>query len=209
MISGKENSLRINKSLAGIKLDRHAFHFFADAPFLCSVAQVPLGEYYNDYKLMLDVQINVFDQMGKNGLVSPEYGAVMECSGFNSKIHKDAVGIMSAYPIGINELSDVLKLKPVDLYGDNMMAKSLEALEYMKHHVPEGYEVNPCRIMAPFTVAATLRGISDFCVDLYENEDLVFALMEISLETSIRYAQEMKRILGKLDYLLQMTYLLL
>jgi uroporphyrinogen-III decarboxylase len=82
------------------------------------------------------------------------------------------------------------------------MAKALTTLQYMVDHCPEGYRVNPHPLMGPFTVGAMLRGISDFCADTISEPDLVNRILDVVVETQIRFLKAQEKILGTLHHIL-------
>ncbi len=83
-----------------------------------------------------------------------------------------------------------------------MLTQALNALEYMVVHKPDGFEVQSSIVQSAFTGAAMLRGINDFCADVIEEPEAVCALMDLVLETDIRYMKAQEKILGKLDHIL-------
>lgn len=112
------------------------------------------------------------------------------------KVRFDEHGFISVEPAGIEEVEDVLKIKPGDPYGDNYMRVALETLEYMVQNCPAGYKVNPHAIMGPFTVGAQLRGISDFCADTIAEPELVEAVLDLVIETQVNFMKAQEKILG-------------
>ncbi len=202
MTLSERNQKRIRNSIEGRKSDRQPFMFFINYPFIHSVTGVPLHEYFNDPKTMLDAQVETFRKLGLNGPVMPDYGVVAECSGMGAHIQYDKLGFPSVHNPQNLELEEVVKIKPGDPWAGNLMTKALEALQYMKGNAPEGFIVENSIMVGPFTTAAMLRGISDFCADLYEEPDMIKALIDTVVETEIRFMKEQEKILGKLDHIL-------
>lgn len=195
-MSYKQCKDQLEKSIRGEKMDRHAFFFFMDAPFVCSAAKVSMSDYYADPAVMMECQLQVYDRIGGCGFLYADYGVVAEGTAYGGAVKTDPIGVMALKASGMGTLEDAAALKPADLYGDNLMAQSLKTMEYMVSHKPEGYEVETTRIMAPFTAAAMLRGVSDFYVDIYEEPEMAEALMDLILNDSIRFVKEQERILG-------------
>jgi uroporphyrinogen-III decarboxylase len=188
---------RLKKSITGEKTDAFAaFHFYT-FPFFRNVTGVMLDRYFHDPKTTFNVQAEVLERMEWCGDFAPDTGPVAECSALGGEVCFDAQGFISVKPAAINDLDDVLKIKPGDPYGDNYMRVALETLEYMRDHAPEGIGVNPPFIQGPFTIAAQLRGISEFCMDTIQDPDIVEALLDIAIETIINYMKAAEKTLGK------------
>lgn len=192
----ERNAARLSRSIAGEKSDGHAVFNFYTFPFYHEVTKVPLNEYFHNPKVMFDTQLEVLEQLDGCGNLSPDAGAVAECSALGGKVRFDEHGFISIEPAKIEDVDDVLKIKPGDPYGDNYMRVALETLEYMVQHCPDGYKVNPHPIMGPFTVGAQLRGISDFCADTLVEPELVDAVLDLVIETQINFIKAQEKILG-------------
>lgn len=192
----ERNALRLSRSIAGEKSDGHAVFNFYTYPFYHEVTKVPLNEYFHNPKVMFDTQLEVLEQLDGCGNLSPDAGAVAECSALGGTVRFDEHGFISVAPAQIEDIDDVLKIKPGDPYGDNYMRVVLETLEYMVQHCPAGYKVNPHPIMGPFTVGAQLRGISDFCADTLAEPELVEAVLDLVIETQVRFIKAQEKILG-------------
>lgn len=187
---------RFRQSLAGEKSDGYAVFNYYTFPFFHNVTGVPLKEYFHNPKLMTDIQVETLDQIGKCGSLAPDAGPVAECSALGGHVRFDAHGFISVAPAEIEDLDDILKIQPGDPYGDNYMRVALETLEYMVQNAPQDYKVNMPPVMAPFTVAAQLRGVSDFCTETLVEPEMVEALLDIATETVIRYIAAGQKILG-------------
>lgn len=188
---------RLRKSIAGEKSDAHAAFNLYTYPFFHNVTKVPVTEYLHNPRIMFETQLEVIERLEKCANFAPDAGPVAECSGLGAEICTDKYGFLSVKAAPINDLDDALKLKPGDPYGDNYMRICLEAYEYMLNHAPADLEVNLPSVQGPFTIAAQLRGISQFCGDIIEDPDLANALIDISCETLIGYLKAYEKILGK------------
>ena len=192
----ERNAERLRKSIAGEKADGHAVFNYYTYPFFHAVTKVPLNEYFHNPKVMFDAQLEALELLDGCGNFAPDAGAVAECSALGGKVRFDEHGYISVAPAEIEELDDVLAIKPGDPYGNNYMRIALEQLEYMVEHCPAGYKVNPHAIMGPFTVGAQLRGISDFCADTIADPDLVWAILDLVIETQVNFIKAQEKILG-------------
>ncbi len=142
---------------------------------------------------MFDAQLERLSCWDGCGNFAPDAGAVAECSALGGKVRFDEHGYISVAPAEIEELDDVLAIKPVILTATTICALRMEQLEYMVEHCPAGYKVNPHAIMGPFTVGAQLRGISDFCADTIADPDLVWAILDLVIETQVNFIRHRRR----------------
>ena len=192
----ERNAERLRKSIAGEKADGYAVFNFYTYPFFKNVTGVDLNEYFHNPKVHFEAQLEALEQLDGCGNFTPDMGTVAETSALGGKVRFDSHGFISVEPAEIEEIEDVLAIKPGDPWGDNYMCHALEALEYMVEHCPDGYKVNPHSLMGPFTVGAQLRGISDFCADTIAEPELVEAVLDLVVETQIAFLHEQEKILG-------------
>lgn len=202
----EKNSRRLRQSIAGEKSDAHGVFNFYTFPFFQAVTGVKLDEYFHNPQVTLQCQIEALEKLDGIGNPLPDLGSVAEASGLGGKVVFDDSGFISVQPnpaiAAVTEASELDWLKPGDPYGDNYMRQALETLQYMVDHCPKGYRVNPHPIMGPFTVGANLRGISDFCADTIAEPDLVNTILDVVIETQIRFMHAQEKILGSLHHIL-------
>lgn len=192
----ERNAKRLQQSIAGEQCDAHGVFNFYTYPFFHAATKVPLDEYFHNPKVMMESQLEALEMLDGCGNLVPDMGAVAETSALGGHVHFDDHGYICVSPVEIDDVDDVLAMKPGDPYGDNYMRRALESLEYMVQHCPAGYKVNPHVIMGPFTVGAQLRGISDFCADTIAEPELVEAVLDLVIETQIRFLKAQEKILG-------------
>lgn len=193
----ERNAERLKKSIAGEKCDAHAVFNFYTYPFFHAATKVDLNQYFHNPAACMESQLQAYDLLDGCGNLVPDMGAVAETSALGGTVRFDEHGFISVKPAEIEELDDVLAIKPGDPYGDNYMRRALETLEYMVQHCPEGYKVNPHPLMGPFTVGAQLRGISDFCADTIAEPEMVDAILDLVIETQINFLHAQEKILGE------------
>lgn len=177
-------------------MEKHPFFLFIDAPFCSSVTGVSMTEYYGSAATMMECQLQAYDRIGGYGFLYADFGVVAEGTAYGAELRRDSMGALSLKPSGIETLEEALALPPADIFGNNLMGESLRVMEYMSAHKPADYELETTRVIAPFTAAAMVRGISDLCADIYEAPELVLVLMDRICEDSIRYVKEQERIMG-------------
>lgn len=188
---------RLKQSISGEKSDGHGVFFYYTFPFFKNVTNVDLYEYFHNPKLMFDTQLEVIEKLERCGSFSPDEGPVAEGSALGGKVEFDEHGFILIREAKIETLEDVLKIKPGDPYGDNYMRIALESLEYMVQNAPKGIKVNPPAALGPFTMAAQLRGISQFCEDVLLDPDIAEALLDVCTQTSINFMKAAEKILGE------------
>lgn len=202
----ERNFRRLKQSIAGEKSDRHAVFNFYTFPFFQTVTGVKLDDYFHRPEVTLQCQIEALEKIDGVGNPVPDMGSVAEASGLGGIVKFDNHGFISVHPnpdiANANDANDLDWLKPGDPYGDNYMGQALETLQYMVDHCPKGYRVNPHPVMGPFTIGATLRGISEFCADTIGDPDLVNKILDIVVETQIRFMRAQEKILGSLHHIL-------
>ncbi len=202
MQAARANLERIKDSIQGLKPDRRPYLFFINFPFIKSITGVNLHEYFNDPKTMMDAQVETFRKLGLDGPLQPDYGVVAECSGMGSEIRYDDLGFPSVRHADDIELEELINMPVADPWAGSLMTNALEALIYMKEHAPSGFRVENSLMVGPFTTAATLRGISEFCCDVLTEAELVKELLHKVTQSEIAFMKEQERILGKIDYIL-------
>lgn len=187
---------RLKKSIAGQPADHHAVFHYYSFPFYHYITGVTLDRYFHDPKVSFETQLQVIEQLERCANLQPDVGPVAECSALGGQVCFDKEGFISIRPAGIETLEDIADLRPGDPWGDNYMRTALESLQYMLENVPNGIRVNPPICMGPFTIAAQLRGIGDFCADTLEDPEFVEALLEITTETCINYIAACEKLFG-------------
>ncbi len=202
----EKNFRRLRQSIAGEKSDGHAVFQFYTYPFFQAVTGVKLDDFFHKPKITLECQIEALEKLEGIGNPLPDLGSVPEASGLGGIVQFDENGFISVHPnpdiANAEDVDDLDWLEPGDPYGDNYMRQALETLQYMVDHCPKGYKVNPHPIMGPFTVGANLRGIGDFCADTIAEPDLVKKVLDVVIETQIRFISAQEEILGSLHHIL-------
>lgn len=200
----ERNFKRLKESIAVEKSDGHAVFNFYTFPFFQAATGVNLDDYFHNPEITLQCQIEALEKLDGIGNPLPDMGAVAEASGLGAEIVFDDNGFIAAHPnprlAEADDIDDIDWLEPGDPYADNYMKKALDSLQYMVDHCPEGYRINPHPIMGPFTVGATIRGISDFCADTIAEPDMVNKILDVVCETTIRFMKAQEKILGSLHH---------
>lgn len=170
---------------------------FINFPLFSDLAAISAKEYFGDPQCMLEAQVETYRKLGVNGPVSPDFGTVVEASAFGGQVVYDNTGIPSIHASADADIEELAKLPPADPYHDGLMVKFLEFLEYFKTHIPSDMHLTSGNTMAPLTAAATLRGISDFCMDMIDDPESVEALLSSVTKSEIAFLKAQREILGK------------
>ena len=185
------------------KIDMNRYHLFINFPFICSLTGLQCREYFSDPKIMMDAQIETYRRLGLPPVLIADYGLATECSAFGAEVLYDNMGFPSADSSIIADLSETLSWKIPDPWSAGLMPKVLGTMEYMKGHAPSDVLLEVSPVSAPFSTAAMLRGISDFCLDLVEeDEEDIRAYLDIVTDATILYLKEQEKIAGKPDHIL-------
>ena len=202
----ERNFRRLQESISGKKSDGHAVFNFYTYPFFQSITGVNLNDYFHKPSVTLQCQIEALELLDGIGNPVPDMGSVAEASGLGGIVKFDEHGFISVHPnpniANVDEADELDWLEPGDPYGDNYMRQALETLQYMVDNCPKGYKINPHPVMGPFTVGANLRGISDFCADTIAEPDIVNKILDVVVETQIRFMKAQEKILGSLHHIL-------
>ena len=170
---------------------------FINYPLFSDLSKISAKDYFGDPGCMLEAQVETYRKLGADGPVSPDFGTAVEASAFGGRVVYDNAGIPSIRPSDELNIEDLAKLPPADPYRDGLMAKFLEFLEYFNEHVPSDMHLTSGNTMAPLTAAATLRGISEFCMDLIDEPECVEQLLQTVTKTEIAFLKAQKEILGE------------
>jgi len=179
----KRNAARFEKSVRHETPDRAPVAVNVNGPFVAVFAGVPYTTYYEDRKVMMECQLKARKRFYNLTPVWPDYGVALESSALGAEIHWGTDGTPWAKPF-IKTIEDVEKLSVPDPHRDGMFPKSLETYEFMKKNAGENLRVSYCSCIGPVTLAALLRGATEFLQDLYTNKELVRKLVRIATETA-------------------------
>lgn len=190
-----ENYNRVRRCIMGETVEQTPYLLYINFPFIKSVTGISAQEYFSDPRMQLEAQVETYRRIGVGGLISPDFGTVVESSAFGGKVVYDNTGIPSLKPdpeVCIEDLAELPVVAPAD---GEMMARYLSFLEFFAAHTPEGFRCVSSNTMAPFTAAATVRGISDLCMDIIEEPELSMAFLNTVTQTEIGFFREQEAIL--------------
>lgn len=192
---------RITGAIHGVRQGKNACGFFMNHPFFASAAGLTLEDYFSSPARMMEAQLETFRQIGYKNPLLPDFGVVPVASGFGCEVRFDNIGIPNCEKLKIEDIAELDGLQPVVPGENDYMGRVLEYLRYMKAHKPEDVLLGPSLVMGPFTAGGLLRGITEFCLDVLEEEERVHHLLDVITETEITYLNMQSEILGGLKYM--------
>ncbi|MBI5117324.1 uroporphyrinogen decarboxylase family protein [Candidatus Poribacteria bacterium] len=206
MIDPMLNAMRLFQAINGEQPDQVPVFLPIESGFMAEYGGVPQREYHNDPRRMLECQAKA--QKRFNGL-SPlytDFGVVTEAAAF-CEIFWPEDDSPWAKP-AINSIDEVDNLSVPDTKRDGLFPRIMEYFEVMNAMALErGLQMgvgNPCgpvgfgSLRGPVVLAALIRGISEFMIDMFDKPDKCHQLLEIATETLLAYLDMQKRALGSL-----------
>jgi uroporphyrinogen decarboxylase len=144
-----------------------------------------VSEYHHSPAVMAEVEIFTFRMFGQDGVgVGPGLFGVAEAMGTRLSFPEDGIAYV-AEP-ALKGWSDLDRLKPPDPHRDGRLPLWLEALQLLKEKLGDQVGVGTS-VGGPFTVAASLRGTSQFLRDLRKNPAMAHHLLKLATEGTLRY----------------------
>ncbi len=176
--------------------------------------------YCNDPQVMLETQLKfckyeacevMYDhEMGipKDGwFLYPDFQNSTECGWLGAPMGYYDNAVPFTVPILQDDANKTALMdKGIPGLFDNLMGKILEFYQYFNKMKDSGYtyEGKPIKRVdlaglitdGPMTMACMLRGATEFCIDLYEDEAYALALMEFLTEAAIFRIKGLRKFLG-------------
>jgi len=150
------------------------------------VTGIKISDYHQSVEKMAEAQLAAYKTYGHDTVGVSAILGIVHALGGQVRYPEQS----SPYITGqrIKEFSDVEELAPIDIYKDQYLALCFEAAKILIDKI--GAEV-PIHIglRAPYSTAATLRGVETFSRDLYYNPEFVHKLLQRTLESIIPVVQ--------------------
>lgn len=148
--------------------------------------------WYSDLNAQLEAMLHLYERFPDYQYFPgfrASYGSTVEASSLGCIIQWPKDATPYAEPVLKDLKADLPSLKPGDPYKDGRMPQVMEMYAELAERLkPHGYEVTSGFLHGPVDVAAEIRGITDFFMDLYRDPQAVHAIMEIVTETCIAFA---------------------
>jgi uroporphyrinogen decarboxylase len=148
--------------------------------------------WYGSLEAQLEAMLNLYEKFPDYQYFPgfrASYGSTVEASSLGCEIIWPKDVTPYAEPVLKDLKEDLPKLKPGDPQKDGRMPQVMQMYsELAERLIPHGYEVTSGFLHGPVDVAAEIRGISDFFMDLYRDPESVHKIMDIVTETCIAFA---------------------
>ncbi|MCL2509286.1 MAG: hypothetical protein FWF05_08940 [Oscillospiraceae bacterium] len=183
---------------------------------------VTFEQYYNDPQVMLETQLKFrrwacdipFDhEMGlpeQGWDVYVDFQNDIECGWFGAQVKYNLNAVPFTIPfLRDDSRKDELLKKGFPGLFDGLLSKSLEYYNYFTELKNAGftYESKPiCNVGfpgmgtdGPMTLACMLRGTTEFCIDLYEDESYALELLDYLTEAAIFRIKGLRKHFGRTE----------
>jgi len=182
MTSKERVYARINNQLVDRIPNLNILMFFA-----AKEIGVPYSEYCQDYRKLVHGNIACMKKYGIDA-VSAISDPMRECADMGMEVEFPFDGVPHEKELFLKEKSDILKLKPVAPANGRRMTDRVQAVDLFKKEAGNEFPIIGW-VEGCFAMAADLRGVNGFLMDLYEDTDFVVDLLEICLEQAILFAR--------------------
>ena len=148
---------------------------------------VPYSAYCQDYRKLVHGNIVCMRKYGIDA-VSAISDPLRESADMGLAIEFPEDDVPHEKEFLIKEKSDLLKLKPVSPADGRRMTDRIMAVDLFKKEVGDEFPIIGW-VEGCFAMAADLRGVNNFLMDLYEDTSFTVDLLEICLEQAILFAR--------------------
>ncbi len=209
MIDPKVNALRLAQVINRQQPDRAPVFLPIESGFMAEFGGAPQSEYHNDPEKMLDCQAGVQERFGGLTPLYTDFGVVTEAAAFCEVYwpDDDSPWAMPA----LKSIEEAEDLEVPDVTTDGLFPRIIEYFESMNEMANErGLEavvssdygpVGFGSLRGPVVLAAMIRGITDFLMDLLLHPEECHALMEVATETILAYLDLQRKKLGRISAL--------
>ena len=159
-----------------------------DSPWIPGYAGVSHLDYYLDPELWYQAKLRILREFSEVILFPSwwvEYGMAIEPSAFGSRIHFWPDQPPAQSPV-LKRIEDVEGFAGVNPRTDGLMPLALHL--YRKHRpriLDAGFTIPVVAARGPLCLAAFLRGVSEFMMDIVENPEAVHKLLALTTQTVI------------------------
>lgn len=153
------------------------------------IAKIPHSMYSSNGPKMAEAQIYALREYGYDSVyISSDNQIISEVLGCKIELPYDEPPRYISRILGLN--TDLNKLnKWFDPYNDGRMPVIIEATKIARAYLKDNYFVKVNCDSGPFSIAAALRGEESFFMDLYDDEQFIYDLLEICSDAVVRYAK--------------------
>jgi uroporphyrinogen decarboxylase len=166
-----------------VPVDLHNFQVIARMMAVGSFA-----DFFRDGEAMAEGHIKAWQRFGHDVvLVENGTAALAEACGVQVIYQDDAAPV--AKEPAIRSLTDVDRLVVPDPYKTPVLAENLKATRIVAQVIGDKAFVIGRADQGPFSLAAEIRGLDLFMLDLAEGDERVFGLLDFTFQVVKRYAQ--------------------
>ncbi|MGO9581471.1 MAG: uroporphyrinogen decarboxylase family protein [Acidimicrobiales bacterium] len=166
-----------------VPVDLHDFQVAARASGL------PMSEVFRDGELLAEAMLVAWREFGHD-MILLENGTACNAQACGAQVHyRDDTAPVAAGPL-LESLAQVADLEVPDPYATFPMSEILKATRILAREIGDKAWICARADQGPMDLAAQLRGMSEFMMDLGagEEEDLIHALLDYSRRVATRYA---------------------
>jgi uroporphyrinogen decarboxylase len=207
MVDPTMNAMRMMQIANGMKPDQVPVFLPIESGFMAEFGGASQKQYHHDPGIMLECQAKVSARFGGLTPLYTDFGVVTEAAAF-CDIFWPEDDSPWAHP-AMETAADVARLKVPDVERDGLFPQIIEYFETMNNLAlkrgvrslvpnPRG-PVGFGSLRGPVVLAAMIRGINEFLMDLILAPKEMHALMEIATQTLLAYLDLQKNHLGGLS----------
>ena len=151
-------------------------------------AGIPYSQYCRDYKSLVHADIKTYELLHYD-MISVISDAFREAYDLGENVEFPHDGVPYCKDFILKEYSDISKLKKADPVNSERMSDRIKGVELFKKEIGEDVPVLGW-VEGAFAQACDLRGVDNTMMDIYDNPDFLFELLEITADVEIKFAQE-------------------
>ena len=166
-----------------VPVDLHNFQLAAHA------SGMPMSQVFRDGELLADAMLTAWREFGHD-MILLENGTACNAEACGVAVrYRDDTAPVAGLPI-LDSLAKVAQLEVPDPYVTFPMSEILKATRILAREIGDKAWICARADQGPMDLAAQLRGISEFMMDLAtgEEEDLIHALLDYARRVATRYA---------------------
>ena len=171
-----------------------------DSPWIPGYTGVSHLDYYVDPETWFQTNLRVEREFPEVILLPSwwvEYGMAIEPSALGSRIHFSADQPPAQTPM-LARLEDIEGLSPVNPSTDGLMALALHHYRMQKARILDAGQTIPmATARGPLCLAAFMRGLTQFMMDLLEDPEGAHKLLEFTTRTVIDWLQAQADAIGE------------
>lgn len=172
-----------------------------DGLFAASLGGVSPCEYYTNIDAMLKARVAAYDRLYGLAPIFVDFWPCTLVAALGSPVEYHENANPSASP-WIESLEDARGLRLPDIERDGIFPWMWEGNRIFADRLGNGYQVRPLAgSIGPVDTAVQLMGAHRFFMSLYDNPDLIDRVLDITVQTVIRFLKFVDREYGPYPYI--------